>query len=355
MNARLLWSIAASALILVSGPASDAQQTLRSSSDIVEVYATVKSTNGRGVHDLRGDEFELYEDGKRRDIAVFSAAVQPLSVALVLDHSGSTDAEFHNVLQASEEFVGRLFREDRAAVRTLSWDCVPFTSDPRALVMALRTKLPRDEGSPIWSATDRAMSLLVGEAGRRIILLFSDGQDNQQLILDTRTPPRAPAGVTPPAPAKPPAEPSRDPTHPCTKADNSALRKLNDVVDRAERDAVMVYSVAVEGHEPSPPVFGSVTSMGNGSPIGSGSSEVPPGGAKDLEKLAKRSGASLLKLKNYSEVKAAFKTIADELHLQYLLGFAPTKFDGKRHEIKVRVTRPGVTVRAREAYVARAR
>ena len=65
----------------------------RASSDLVEVYVTATSKSGAGVHDLRGDEFELYEDGKRRDITVFSTMVQPLSVALVLDHSGSTDNE----------------------------------------------------------------------------------------------------------------------------------------------------------------------------------------------------------------------------------------------------------------------
>jgi hypothetical protein len=47
--------------------------------------------------------------------------------------------------------------------------------------------------------------------------------------------------------------------------------------------------------------------------------------------------------------------IADELHLQYLIGFVPSKFDGKRHDITVRVKRPGVTVRARETYIGQVR
>jgi Ca-activated chloride channel family protein len=72
----------------------------------------------------------------------------------------------------------------------------------------------------------------------------------------------------------------------------------------------------------------------------------------DLAKLAKRSGGSVHELSNYAQLKAAFKVIADELHLQYLLGFVPTTFDGKRHEIEVRAKRPGVTIRARESYRA---
>ena len=333
-----LHSTSSAALILRDTGAQKAQ--FRAGTDLVEVYVTATSKNGAGVHDLRGDEFELYEDGKRRDIAVFSTMVQPLSVALVLDHSGSTDNEFAQVLQATGEFIGRLFKEDRASLSTLGWDCVPFTSDRTTLVEALQKEMPRDPGSPIWSATDRAMAALVPETGRRVILLLSDGADNQQAMLDT---PRAAARPSKPVPG------------PCTWADTTSTpQTLRDVMDRAERETVMVYAVAVPSTEPS-----------GGVAVGAGSSGVdwtsttaapPPverNARADLVKLAKRSGGSVHALNNYAQLKAAFKVIADELHLQYLLGFIPTNFDGKRHEITIRVKRPGVTVRARESYRAR--
>jgi hypothetical protein len=75
----------------------------------------------------------------------------------------------------------------------------------------------------------------------------------------------------------------------------------------------------------------------------------------DLGKLTRRSGGSIHELNNYAQLKAAFKVIADELHLQYLLGFVPTKIDGERHDITVRVKREGVTIRARESYRAKIR
>jgi hypothetical protein len=43
----------------------------------------------------------------------------------------------------------------------------------------------------------------------------------------------------------------------------------------------------------------------------------------------------------------------DELHHQYLLGFAPQQLDGKTHKLDVRLTTPGLTVRARKSYVAK--
>ena len=76
------------------------------------------------------------------------------------------------------------------------------------------------------------------------------------------------------------------------------------------------------------------------------------GGTSELEHLATQTGASYQQLGGYDEVKAAFRSIADELHLQYVLGFAPTFFDGKLHKIEVRTTRKGVTVQARKGYVA---
>lgn len=310
----------------------------RSRSDLVEVYATAIGRNGAGVHDLRGDEFELYEDGKRRDISVFSTMVQPLSVALVLDHSGSTDSEFTQVVQAAGDFIGRLFKEDRASLGTLVWDCAGFTSDRAALVAALQKPLPRDFGSPIWAATDRAMGALAAETGRHVIVLLSDGGDNQEQIIAQPPQPRA----------------TREAAESCTRADISTLRTLKDVMDRAEKDTVMVYGVQVSGHDPSSGGVAIGAPSGGVGPTALSPPLLQGGPGNNLAKLAKRSGGSVHALSDYSQLKAAFKVIADELHLQYLLGFVP-KVDGKRHDISVRVTRPGVTIRARESYRAESR
>jgi VWFA-related protein len=282
----------------------------RSSSDIVEVYATVKLKNGTIAHDLTKDDFELREDGKVREIAVFSRSIQPLSVAMVLDHSGSTAEEFANVRMAALEFVAHLLRGDRSAISTLTWDCQPFTDDARALTAVLQLELPGDFGSPIWSASDRAMSWLQPEGGRRVVLLFSDGLDNQQGML---------SAVTPGARS---ARPSFGFLSPCESADVSQIRDAKDVLKRAEQDAIMVYVVSVGG------------------------------GTGELERLSKQTGGSYQRLGGYEEVKSAFRSIADELHLQYVLGFAPTFADGKAHKIDVRAKRPGVTVQARKSYVA---
>jgi VWFA-related protein len=327
------------------------QPQFRTRSDIVEVYTTVTAKDGAKVTDLRGDEFELFEDGKPRDIAVFSALVQPLSVAIILDHSGSTTSEFSQVLQAAGVFIGRLFKEDRARIDTLGWDCAPFTGERAKLIDTLQKPMPADPGSPIWSATDRAMAALVPESGRRVILLLSDGIDNQRDMLDV--PARSGRAGAPPVPQKTPTKP---PTHDCVRADTSKLVILPDVIDRAERESVMVYAVAVPSRDPGGGVaIGGASSIGASGPPLTGPPLIERDPHADLTKLAKRSGGSVQQLSNYEQLTAAFKVIADELHLQYLIGFVPSKFDGKRHDITVRVKRPGVVVRARESYFGQAR
>ena len=47
-----------------------------------------------------------------------------------------------------------------------------------------------------------------------------------------------------------------------------------------------------------------------------------------------------------------FARVVDELHSQYLLGFAPPAADGKKHDVEVRLTDRSLKVRARQNYVA---
>lgn len=286
----------------------------RSSSDTVEVHATVKLKNGTIARDLEKGDFELLEDGKARDISVFSKSIQPLSVALVLDHSGSTAPQFDDVMAASQEFIGHLLRGDRASISSLVWDCHPFSEDMRSLMTILKMQLPADFGSPIWAATDRAMSSLAEEHGRHVILLLSDGLDNQG---------QAQAMGIPAPVMAPPLELTR--MSPCQFVGQMEYRTAGDVIKRAERDAVMVYTVSVGE------------------------------GAGELNTMAKQTGASYQRLADYDDLKGAFRSIADELHLQYLLGFTPSFTDGKMHKIEVKVKRPGVTIQARKGYVATAK
>jgi hypothetical protein len=71
-----------------------------------------------------------------------------------------------------------------------------------------------------------------------------------------------------------------------------------------------------------------------------------------LARVAEETGGGYTEIRFGQDLGAAFAQVADELHSQYLLGFAPPRRDGKRHDIDVRVTRRGVSPRAPKRYVA---
>jgi Ca-activated chloride channel family protein len=72
-----------------------------------------------------------------------------------------------------------------------------------------------------------------------------------------------------------------------------------------------------------------------------------------MKSIARRSGGRATELKTTDDLGAALAAVADELHHQYLLGFTPAVFDGRIHKIDVRMKPPGLTVRARQTYVAK--
>jgi hypothetical protein len=71
-----------------------------------------------------------------------------------------------------------------------------------------------------------------------------------------------------------------------------------------------------------------------------------------LARVAQESGGGYVEIRAGQDLAAAFARVADELHSQYLLGFAPPKRDGKRHDLDVHLMPRGLTARARKSYVA---
>lgn len=71
-----------------------------------------------------------------------------------------------------------------------------------------------------------------------------------------------------------------------------------------------------------------------------------------LARVAEETGGGYIEIRFGQDLGAAFSAVADELHTQYLLSFAPPKRDGKVHDITVRVSKGGLKPRARKSYVA---
>jgi VWFA-related protein len=282
--------------------AQQSHPTFRTATEIVPVHVTVRTNAGEIVRGLTARDFDVFDNGSRREILTFSSDPVPVSVAILLDRSGSLDAYAPQVAQAGDAFLDHLLPGDRVSVQTLATDCQPLTTDFSLVRDVIAAGLPSDPGSAIWAALDRTVSLFPDTTSRRAVLLVTDGENDsgEGLLRQTNS-------------ASRPLPRCRylTPVTPFAMTANGVARHI-------ERDGVLVYAIGI--------------SEGSGSTLG---------------RVASRSGGRRYGTDNLA---AAFTEIADELHRQYLLGFAAAPADGKAHEIDVRVERSGVVVRARKAY-----
>jgi Ca-activated chloride channel homolog len=297
------------------------QPTFRSGASTVAVYATVTDSTGRLVPNLRREDFEIYDNGKLQPLTLFAAETQPISIAIMLDRSGSMKDNFRLVSAGAEEFIRRLLPADKARIGTfaakITLDPEEFTSDQKTLVDVLRADLQSEGPTPLWNAANKAMAALVQQDGRRVVLLFTDGVDSPMNF----------------------------------KTNNVSVM---DVVDRATREDMMVYAIGLESRMPygrrqSPLPGGGGFGGGFGGQSGGGMVQRPDPG---LPKIAEETGGGYFELTRADDLRATFARVAEELHQQYALGFEPTKLDGKRHELEVKIKTRGMKVRARRYYVA---
>ena len=71
-----------------------------------------------------------------------------------------------------------------------------------------------------------------------------------------------------------------------------------------------------------------------------------------LGRAATESGGGYFEIRPRDDLGATFARVVDELHSQYLIGFAPPQRDGKSHRIEVRLAVKDLDARARRTYQA---
>ena len=73
---------------------------------------------------------------------------------------------------------------------------------------------------------------------------------------------------------------------------------------------------------------------------------------RSLERLALDTGGGFYEIKLNDDMNPVFTDVVQQLRQQYVLGFVPAAFDGKRHSLTVKVSRPGLQVQSRRSYIA---
>lgn len=294
MTTHRVASFAALVSIFIAAPA--AAQKIRVTTESVPVYVTVTDAQKRLVPGLTQEDFEILDNGKLQEITVFENRSTPITAVVMLDTSGSMTMNLDLVKQAAEQFLIRLLPEDQARVGAFN-DKIEFhpdsafTSDRDELVQSLREL---DFGYPtrLYDAIDESIDKLEPIDGRKVVVVFTDGEDT------------------------------------------ASKSGLGSVMDRARQTETMVYAIGLESN------------------YFNGQQRVRTRPDRGLKKLAEETGGGYFELKKTDELNETFSRVAEELHSQYVLGFTPQQQDGKVHKLEVRVKQPGTTARARKSYIA---
>jgi len=166
---------------------------IRTRVDVVNVLCTIQDRRGNYVRDLRRQDFEVIEDGVEQTIEFFSNETgedaQPLTIVLLIDTSGSVKDKLAFEQMAAAEFLKQTLRKNKDMAAVVQFDSVlalvqDFTFDYPLLETAINglraggaTKLY----DAIWVAVDE---LLRHEAGRKVMVILSDGADTQSMVGD---------------------------------------------------------------------------------------------------------------------------------------------------------------------------
>jgi VWFA-related protein len=285
--------------------AQDAPQAIfKSSVDLVTVSAAVRNSRGKVIRDLQKDDFEVLDAGRRVVIKDFYSGDSPISLAILLDISGSMSVG-GNIERARDAIAMTAAnlrdKQDEAALFTFDsklQEVVPFTSDLD------RVRARSLEGKP-WGITSLFDAIgetarLVGERSNkhRALLVVTDGVDTSSKL---------------------------------TPAQVSGIASLIDVP---------VYLLAVVNPADHP----------------EGEFEARRTDAKisqqgELADLSRWTGGDLRFASVPSHLVDAVRDILTELRFQYLITFEPSVRPGW-HPLEIRTRKRDLTVHARGGYMS---
>lgn len=145
----------------------------------VILWVTVRDRSDRLVGELTRDMFTVFEDGAPQVIRDFLLEDRPITMAIVLDSSGSMRDALSDVHQAAASFVESLRPQDRALVIDFD-DKVFLLQDLTADQSLLKESVSSTEAlgsTALYDALHAAFRKLRGVEGRKAIVLLSDGDD----------------------------------------------------------------------------------------------------------------------------------------------------------------------------------
>jgi Ca-activated chloride channel family protein len=165
-------------------PAAPNDSVIRVNVRLVRMLVSVKDASGQLVGSLNKNDFAVYDNGVKQDVAVFDRQTeQPLSVAMLVDTSASTGIEMRYELDSVSRFLRVLLTEgnpsDTVALYSFNWQVTLLTSYTRrfARVDQILKTLKSEGGTSMYDAIFLASRELEFRGGRHVMVLVTDGGD----------------------------------------------------------------------------------------------------------------------------------------------------------------------------------
>ena len=333
-----------SAIPNATPPAEDDDSVIRVETNLVTMPVSVLDRDGRFISGLQQNDFKIFENGVEQKVDYFQSVEQPFTVILLIDVSPSTQFRIDEIQNAAITFVDQLRAGDRVMV--IAFDervhiLSPVTNNRNVLRNAIR-QTQFGDGTSLYEAVDYVIDQQLRQIdGRKAVVIFTDGVDT--------TSSRA--------------------SYESTLRDTEEIDALFYTI-RYDTSREM-YGGGYGGGYPGrggrrgggrismADILGSILMGGNlppmgggGNPRGNTSSEYETG-KQYLELLAQNSGGRKFEGNNLYNIQSAFAGIAEELRRQYSLGYYPDNVGrvGERKQIRIRVMKPNVVVRAKNSYI----
>lgn len=323
----------------------DGSEIIKVETNLITMPVSVLDREGRFVSGLQQSDFRIFENGVEQKVDYFQSVEQPFTVVLMIDVSPSTRFRMDQIQTAAYTFVNQLRPNDKVMVvsfdDTFRIHCRP-TSDRRVLGRAINEAQVGD-GTSLYEAVDQVVSQeLQSIQGRKAVVLFTDGVDTTSRLATSDSTLAEIEEI----------DALFYPIRYNTQNDNFNGGWGGNPVPQQRRGGGGRRSGINLGDLIGIMIGGGQIPTGGGSRP-QGSSNEYEIGHRYLESLAQNSGGRTFEADTIQNLDAAFSGIAEELRRQYSLGYYPEKVGvaGERKQMRVRVMRPNLVVRAKNSYI----
>ncbi len=286
--------------------------------DQVFLSVTARALSGGFFKGLTRNDFRVLEDGIEQEIVNFTQEAVPISVALLIDASGSTRFSQLAIRRAALRFAESLSEEDRIAIITfndaprLILDWTSSLAKVRYALETIYAKGPTVMNDALYVTFD---DLLRNVEGKTAVMMLTDGVDTRSMV------------------------------------------RLEDATELASRSDAIVYTaskldeywaMAIQTRQ-------EIRARGQLVPNVLTDSYILEA-RKGLRRLANLTGGRVLEAQAFASLTEVYETVAEELKNQYYLSYIPSnqRKDGTWRRLEVRSRRLGVTIKTRSGYFAEA-